>query len=150
MIFFGHIGITIFLLSFLFIPFLYSGIGAILPDILDKSINVLGLNSCTRYVGHTIFFAPATGLATFIFTRNKKAAAAILLGGWLHLAQDATLPLPLFYPVLPYEFDCRPVLIGERIGRFEIITEAIGLFLLILAIKRNEKIRKFFLTKVNF
>ena len=138
MIFFGHLGITIFLGMLLFLPILYVGIGALLPDIVDKLFFNLHLLPCGRSLAHNIFFGPAVAALIYLVTRRKDISLAILFGCYLHLIEDVTNFIPWFYPVVSYTFNCGPTTI--HLGTFEIVAEVIGLSLLILTIFYQSKV----------
>ncbi len=129
MIFFGHLGITIFvgmLLSLSIIPVI---VGVLLPDVVDKLFFTLGLLPCGRSFAHNIFFGPIVASIVFVLTRKKNIAIPILFGSYMHLLEDAKSFVPWFYPIVNYNFSCDPVKIA--LGPFEIVTELIGIILLL-------------------
>ena len=138
MIFFGHLGITIFLGMMLFLPILYVGIGALLPDIVDKLFFNLHLLPCGRSLAHNIFFGPVVAGVVYLITRRKDVSFAILFGSYLHLVEDATNFIPWFYPVVNYAFSCGPTTL--HLGRFELVAEVVGLSLLILILFYKSKV----------
>lgn len=134
----AHLGITVFLSIIFYLPALFAAIGALLPDIVDKILFLSGFSVCGRFIGHTIFFGPIASLLTYVLTKNKKIALAILFGCWLHLFEDARDFMPLFYPIVKYQFACLPTSI--KIGTFEVITESLGATLLTVTILFKSKI----------
>ncbi len=137
MIFFGHVGITAFILALFFLPALAAGIGGILPDIFDKAAFLLGIFPCTRFFGHTIFFVILVGIATFVITRKKSYALAISFGSLFHLIQDLQGNVPFFYPLVNYPFlsSCGEPSILYHLNIIEIVAEVVGVVLLIILIK---------------
>jgi len=130
MLFFGHIGIAIFLGTFLYLSPLIVGISAVLPDLVDKGLLLFGLSQYTRLFAHNIFFGPIVGLITYVITRRKDFAFTMLFGTYMHLLQDIRTPLPWLWPFVNYNF------LGTEIkiilDAFTILTEAIGLSLLVI------------------
>ncbi|MHA1437193.1 MAG: metal-dependent hydrolase [Promethearchaeota archaeon] len=78
-------------------------IGALIPDIIDKSLMFLGLGSGRGY-SHTLLFVFTAFFILFLTTKgNKSIAVPFLIGELIHLILD--LPyVPLFYPFISYEF----------------------------------------------
>jgi len=142
MILFGHIGITAFIGALLFLPIVFLGVGAILPDLLDKPLNILGIAPCSRYFGHSIFFPIIAGLITLVIFRKKLPAIAITFGGFAHIIQDFQGNLPLFFPLIDYEFihSCGPINVASKLNVIEISAEIVGLILLFILIKYWDKV----------
>lgn len=151
MIFFGHIGIVAFVAALFFLPALFAGIGGIFPDVFDKILFLLGVTPCTRFFGHTILFAFLAGLVTFIVTRKKSYALAMMLGSFLHLIQDLQGDVPFLYPFVNYAFfsTCGKINIAYHLNIIELTAEVIGVIFLIVLIKYRDKFeifrRKFWL-----
>lgn len=139
MLLLGHIGITAFTSSLLFLPALFAVGGALLPDIIDKGLFELGVVPCTRLIAHSIFFFPIAGLAAYGITRNKKIALAVALGAFLHLVEDVQGNVPLLYPLKEYAFlsTCRGMHIS--FSPYFIITETIGGLLTIFVFGFRDK-----------
>lgn len=78
-------------------------IGALLPDIVDKSLMFLNLGS-GRGISHTLLFVLASFLIVHLITkRNFLISIPFLIGCASHLLLD--LPeVPLFFPFINYEF----------------------------------------------
>ncbi len=131
MLLLGHIGITAFAFSMLYLSILGGIIGALLPDVIDKGLLILGYAPCGRFIAHSIFFFPVAGLVTYAITRNKKLAVAVALGAFLHLIQDMHDNVPFFYPLKTYAFFATCGQIKILFTQYIIITESIGAFLLI-------------------
>lgn len=129
MLLFGHIGISVFLGSLLYLSPLIVGASAILPDIIDKGLVLLGLSQYSRLFAHNLFFGPLASLVVYAVTRRKDFALAVLLGTYLHLVEDMKDLVPWLWPLATYDF--APVTgIKITLGLFEIIAETIGLTLL--------------------
>lgn len=132
----GHIGIALLISTLLYLPAVFVIAGVLLPDIVDKALLVSGFTVCGRFFGHTIFFGPIVSLITYIVTRRKDLALAVLFGSYMHLLQDIGRFIPWFYPIVDYQFVCPKV----AIGAFEIITESLGLSFIIVKIFFNSKL----------
>ncbi|MBI2084247.1 MAG: metal-dependent hydrolase [Candidatus Aenigmarchaeota archaeon] len=130
MLILGHAGITALVASMLFLPALAAIFGALLPDIIDKGLFLIGWFPCTRFLAHTIFFFPIAGLATYAITRNKKVAVAVSLGVIFHLIEDLNSDIPLFYPFKQYSF-IDTCAFGIQLTPYIVISEIIGGLLLI-------------------
>ncbi len=104
MLLLGHIGLTAFASSMLYLPILSGVIGALLPDVVDKGLFTLGFAPCSRFIAHSMFFFPAAGIITYVITRNKKIALAVALGALLHLVEDMHDGVPFLYPIKDYAF----------------------------------------------
>lgn len=129
MLFFGHIGITAFLGALLYLPILIVGIGSILPDLVDKSLLILGVTPYTRLFAHNVFFGPIVSLITLLVTRRKHFATAMLFGSYMHLIEDISHTVPWFWPFVNYDL-AEVVELKVSVDIFEIVTELIGLSLL--------------------
>lgn len=149
MLYLGHIGITIFIATMLYLPILFAVIGVLLPDVVDKGLYLLGIVPCTKYFGHTIFFVFIVGSLTYVITRRWKLVLAISVGCSLHLIEDAIYLhflnnssdfIPWFFPLLNYPnlSVCGPLEV-EFINVF-IITELIGALFLIFTLGFSSKI----------
>ena len=78
-------------------------IGTLLPDIIDKSLFLLGYGN-GRLFSHNLLFVGISFLILFLFTkRNLRVSIPFLLGLIAHLFMDMP-QVPLFYPFLSYEF----------------------------------------------
>ena len=114
----GHIGITIgiFFIFGYFRPdirirYWYVGLGAILPDIIDKLIGrVLFADSLAngRIIAHTIIFSLILFLIGFyIYRRNKNACILFISGATiLHILEDHMWSEPgiFFWPFHGWKF----------------------------------------------
>ena len=78
-------------------------IGAILPDLIDKPLLLLGLGK-GRHLSHNFLFILIFFLILFISTKkNLEISLSLLFGMVFHLILD--LPeVPLFYPFISYNF----------------------------------------------
>lgn len=151
MLLLGHIGITAFVSSMLYLPILGGVVGVLLPDMVDKGLFVLGFAPCGRFIAHSIFFFPVAGIVSYAITRNKKFAVAVALGALLHLVQDMHDNVPLLYPVKDYAFFATCGEVRILFTPYLIITETIGALLLIFIGVFNSKartLRKFLWTQI--
>jgi len=137
----AHIGMTAFLSTLVYLPASFAVIGALLPDIVDKLLLLPGLSACGRFIGHSLFFGPILSLLAYGLTRKKEVALALLFGSYLHLLEDAKDFMPLFYPIVKYQFECVPTTI--KTGPFEIITESLGITLLSIKVLFNSKLLRY-------
>jgi membrane-bound metal-dependent hydrolase YbcI (DUF457 family) len=102
MLWLGHAGFAAFFARYLPAPVLLAAFSSLVPDFVDKGLFGLGLAPATRYLGHTLFFAPALALVAWRVFRRREAALAALFGAWSHLLLDAEHFLPLFHPFVDY------------------------------------------------
>ena len=126
MLLFGHIGLTVFAISLLYLPVIGGVVGVLLPDVIDKGLFVLGYIPCSRFIAHSIFFFPFAGLISYIITRNKKFAIAVSLGAFLHLLQDMHDNVPFLFPLKDYAFFNTCAQIQVSFTPYIIATEVIG------------------------
>jgi len=134
MLYFAHIGITIFIAALFYLPILYTAIGVLLPDIIDKGFFILGVTPCGRYIGHSLLFPLIVGLITYSMSRNWKITIALMFGVFLHVLQDSSYFIPWFFPLVKYSQMNSCGALDVQFGIFEIITESIGLLLLIFTL----------------
>jgi len=140
MILLGHIGITVFLAGFLYVQPSFAFLAVMLPDIADKILFFIGIAPYSRFIGHTIFFGPVASFITYVATGRKDLSLAVLLIFYLHLLEDSLYFLPLFYPLISYDFPkLEP---GLRISSYEIVAEILGIFLLAATVAWYPKILK--------
>lgn len=132
---FAHIGIAVFISSFLSLSMLFTAIGTILPDIIDKSLFLIGIAPTGRFIAHTIFFAPILTLP--ILMKRKDLAFGFLLGNYLHLLLDAQHFMPWLYPIVQYDF---PTGYTPHFELSYLFLEVIGVGLLFIAVRFNSKI----------
>jgi len=133
----GHVGIALLISTLLYLPALFVLLGILLPDVVDKLLFFSSSAFCGRFFGHTIFFGPIVSLLTYIITKRKDFALAVLFGSYIHLLQDSGNFIPWFYPIVNYQLECVPRI---YIGIFEIITEALGASLIVVKIFFNSKL----------
>ena len=143
MLLLGHIGITAFTASMIYLSILGVVIGVLLPDIIDKGLFVLGQAPCSRFIAHSIFFFPLAGLVAYAITRNKKFALAIAFGSLLHLVQDLNGDIPFLYPFKDYAFFETCVGIKFAFTPYILSGEIIGAILLIFVLGFNRKFISF-------
>ena len=97
----GHVGIALavaYVLRWNLIVVIFC---ALLPDLVDKSLFVVGLGS-SRYVAHTLLFVVL--VAGAFFFRRRSYGLPALVGGLSHLLLDLNGFVPWFYPFVSYDF----------------------------------------------
>jgi hypothetical protein len=82
-------------------------IGGIFPDVVDKAIQVGGLATSGRTIGHTLL---SWALSSLVVWRGwgNRAARAWAAGYMAHLLADADGFVPWFFPFRGYCFPQRP------------------------------------------
>ena len=117
-------------------------IGALLPDIIDKSLMFLNLGS-GRGISHTLLFVVVSFLIIHFFVkRNFLVSIPFFIGCLSHLLLD--LPeVPLFFPFVMYEF----IYVDDPLNSWlyslfndpvVFITEISGLFILLFILINNQ------------
>lgn len=96
-----HIGVSLVLAYLFRLNRLVTIFCGILPDMVDKSLQVFEIGG-GRYVGHTLLFVGVVALAFFLWKRKYGLAA--LVGGLSHLVLDLNALVPWFYPFKEYDF----------------------------------------------
>lgn len=134
----GHIGITVFLASLLSLSPLYAISVVLIPDIIDKPLNILGLAPFSRYIGHTLFLGFLLSSIVFLFTRKKIISLSILFGYYIHLLEDTGF-IPWFFPFIRYDFPVEPFRIKYTLLQFTL--DVVGFILLWFTFKTNSKFR---------
>ena len=117
-------------------------IGSLLPDIVDKPLFLLGLGN-GRFLSHNLLFITISFLIVYFSSKRNKAISFPFLAGLIfHLILD--IPhVPLFYPLVSYEFHFveEPLLYWIRqlwTNPFVLITEIIGLLFIIFILIKNK------------
>ncbi|MHA1659655.1 MAG: metal-dependent hydrolase [Promethearchaeota archaeon] len=117
-------------------------IGSMLPDFIDKPIEVLGISSGRGYC-HTLLFVFTSFMILYLTTRqNKPVSFPFLIGMLIHLLLDT--PVPLFYPFIPYDFvEIHEDVIGHwsnklMVDYLVISTELIGIMIIIFIVINNK------------
>ncbi len=139
----GHIGITAFIVSMIYLPALAGIIGALLPDVIDKGLFILGYAPCSRFIAHSLFAVPIAGIITYAITRNKKITFAMLIGYVLHLLEDMHGDVPWLYPLKNYAFMQACGDIHIVFTPYFILTETIGALLIIFVFGFSGKFMEF-------
>lgn len=62
--------------------------GALLPDLMDKNLQWLGVTPHGRTVGHSVIVWGAVGAAWLVLARRPRVPGLVLLGGFSHLVTD--------------------------------------------------------------
>lgn len=82
-------------------------IGALLPDIIDKSLGQFVFQH-GRFVGHSIVIGSIicflVGILMKSFGKGNRLASSLYFGWVAHLIEDSGGFLPLFYPIIQYDF----------------------------------------------
>ena len=128
MILLGHIGITVFLGNLLSLALSYVFLGSILPDIIDKPFQIIGMGY-GRFIGHTLFMGLVIAGIIHTVTRKKLFSLSFLFGYWIHLLEDAFAFVPWFYPFVNYDFPIYPF--GPVFNVVTITSEIVGVILLL-------------------
>lgn len=117
-------------------------IGALFPDIIDKSFLFLKISS-GRGISHTLLFVLIISLTIYLISkRNSAISIPFFVGNFVHLLLD--LPyIPLFYPFISYDFSMLENPINEWLyslfhNPLVYGTELTGLAILILIIAVNK------------
>ena len=147
MIFFGHIGITAFFGSLLSLSIIFLIIGAVLPDIIDKPLQIVGISTSGRSIGHTLFMGLVVSGITLLITRKKYPAISLLFGYWVHLLEDAQYFVSWFYPFINYDFPSYPF--GPRLILSNIVFEILGVLSLVYVIHTNTQFRNLIVNNFN-
>lgn len=138
----AHVGIAaLFAKNFkpYILPVTVAGFFALLPDLIDKPLFLLGLAPSSRFIAHTIFFGIIVSAIVFLAVEKKvraQLALAALLGCWSHLLLDSYGFLPLFYPVVPYSFP--PVMFDFTFNVLTILFEIIGFCCLMFVVLESQ------------
>ncbi len=134
----GHVGITFFLAYMFSLSPIYAAIGVLLPDLIDKPLNIFGLAPAARYIGHTLLALVLSFVFSYILTRNTKITLAIVFGYFLHLLEDLPFFVPWFYPFIDYAFPIGPF--SFRYSVFTAIFDVIGTLLLVYILAKDKKL----------
>ena len=145
MILFGHVGISILLGSLFSLALFVVLIATLMPDLIDKSLFLLGLTNTGRFIGHTLFLGFLFSLIVHIIFRKKLFSISFLFGYLLHLLEDAVKFVPWFYPFVNYDFSTYSI--GPVFTPFNIASEIIGIIILIYMIRTNSQFRNSIIDK---
>lgn len=117
-------------------------IGSMLPDFIDKPLEILGISSGRGYC-HTLLFVFTSFMVLYLATRrNKPVSCPFLIGMLIHLLLDT--PAPLFYPFISYDFvEVHENAIGHwsnkiMVDLLVISTEIIGIIIIIFIVINNK------------
>lgn len=111
----GHMGVPLPLAHLLKLNLAVTGLCALLPDLVDKPLYLLGVTSCSRYAGHTVLFVLLVAAAFCL--RSRLLGLSALFGGILHLLLDSGYFVPWFYPFARYDFPESNVGVSEYLHR---------------------------------
>ncbi|MDY6833549.1 MAG: metal-dependent hydrolase [Chloroflexota bacterium] len=74
---------------------------AIMPDIVDKSLDAVGIGG-GRYIGHTLLFVVLVAVTYSLL--HWRYSLSALIGGLSHLILDMDYLVPWLYPFRDYDF----------------------------------------------
>lgn len=90
-------------------------IGALGPDLIDKGIS-MQIVGYGRYIGHSLFFGAVIILCIyFIFRKKPRVWMGFTLGWVMHIILDSGGFLPLFFPLIHYDFEVTTIDFLERL-----------------------------------
>lgn len=98
----GHIGVSILIGRIFNLKLIYVAIGALLPDIIDKTMRIANAAPASRYIGHSLLAGVTFFILVFALTRNKDSALSTTFGAYIHLIEDLPYFLPLLFPLVDY------------------------------------------------
>ncbi len=124
MLLFGHIGPAAFLAQRLRLHVLATMFFAILPDLIDKPLYVIGVAPAARWIAHTILFLVVVSGSLHLLAKKQLALSAFF-GIASHYVLDLRFFLPLFYPFVQYEWPTAYV--GPALDSVALLFEAFGL-----------------------
>ncbi|MBD3216303.1 MAG: hypothetical protein GF311_27060 [Candidatus Lokiarchaeota archaeon] len=125
-------------------------IGAVIPDLIDKPLVLLGWGS-GRGISHSLLFLIISTSIVFLgeavqgrkpFLRNNILTISYLTGITIHILLD--LPeVPLFYPFIPYPYSVEGNLIlmwleNLILDPFNLFSELFGITVILYVIYRNK------------
>jgi hypothetical protein len=139
MIFFGHVGIILLIGTLLSLSIFPLIVGSILPDIIDKPFQLLGILTYGRFIGHTLFMGLVISGISFLIFRKKLISISLLFAYWFHLLEDTQNFVPWFYPFINYNFTAYQF--GPRLTLINIIFELLGVLSLAYVIRTNSHFR---------
>ena len=134
----GHFGISFFIAYMILLLPLYTAIGSLIPDLIDKPLNILGILPSSRHIGHTLLGVFTCFLFVYLITRNKKISFSISFGYLLHLFEDLPFFVPWFYPFVKYDFPTGPFSFHYTL--FAFVFDVIGIMLLVYVLKKDRKL----------
>jgi len=77
-------------------------IGSLLPDFIDKPLELLGISSGRGYFHNLLFAGISFAIVYILSKKNNAISFPFLFGIIIHLLLD--MPIPIFYPFIQYEF----------------------------------------------
>ncbi len=113
-------------------------ISSLLPDMLDKPLELLQISVGKLYIHNLLFLFSSTLLLFFLSKKNKPITYTYFVGYLMHLILD--IPVDIFFPIILFEIPIHINPVGFWLVRwttvFIVNTEIIGaIFLLVLFIK---------------
>ena len=111
----GHLGIPLPVAHLLKLNLAVTGLCALLPDLVDKPLYLMGATSCSRYAAHTVLFVLLVAVAFSL--KSRLLGLSALFGGVLHLVLDSGYFVPWFYPFVRYDFPESDIGVSEYLHR---------------------------------
>jgi len=139
MFIFAHIGITALFAFFLSLSPLTAAFTCLIPDLIDKPLNIIGLAPISRFIGHTLFMVFLTGIVFYLITRKKVISISAAFGVFIHLIEDSGF-IPWLFPFKKYVFPVKAF--KFRYTLFLFITDMIGIIILIILYKKDGGFRR--------
>jgi len=124
----GHLGISLAVGRPLRLNLLVVAFAVLLPDLVDKPLYYFG-DVPGRLVAHNLPFV--FGVAVLFGLFNRWRGLSALVGGLLHLGQDAAGFIPWFYPFKSYICPLKPFeVLKAYLSIFGLGADMVGLGLL--------------------
>ena len=97
----AHVGIPVAAAYVLRLNMPIVAYSAILPDIVDKTLDAVGIGG-GRYIGHTLLFVALVAITYSLL--HWRYGLSALVGGLSHLVMDMDYLVPWLYPFRDYDF----------------------------------------------
>lgn len=137
---FGHIGLSLIVLSLLGLPFIYGILGALTPDLIDKPLKIVGITDYGRHIGHTLFSFVALSIVFHILFMDLKKTLSFSIGYLTHFLGDIYTMIPILIPFRRYDYPTGPFRL-EILLAF-IFLDLVGLSILVAFYLKNKRFRR--------